>query len=140
MGRTMQVWRPCSQLPEHSVFDSTCGNSGIYSCTFSDDGLWIVSVGKRMCVWRVCCSPKSGRVSLRIYQKVDNVFGAKGLRAVTLGGKDRDAMLDTVVTGSRDGILCLWKRVTKAKRLESNSPSQKNSSQRCPRALPRMTS
>lgn len=122
--QTLRVWRPVagSWLQEQQASEPKSGRPGVRSVSFSSDGNWLASLGKELCVWRVC-QDRDG-VSLQLHQFVHEVCGSEGLRMAVFF---RDS---GIVAGSRDGVLGLWMKAEGPPEDLDEEPSTRGSSPR----------
>lgn len=103
VDQTLRVWHCMGWMMEQICPDTRCDRSGVRTCTFSSTGNWLVSVSTELIVWKVCVVKWTGRLFMRMHQRMSASCGAEGVRVAALC-----CLNDALAVGSRDGILGLW--------------------------------
>lgn len=101
---TIRVWDSTSWAMEQLVYEKQGDDVGIHHCAFSRQGSWLMSVARALCLWRVCLS-STGFLELHLHQRLEAIASVEGLFCAAFGG-----LKDTIVSGSRDGVLGVWAR------------------------------
>eukprot|EP00930_Biecheleria_cincta_P087488 TRINITY_DN76714_c0_g1_i1.p1 TRINITY_DN76714_c0_g1~~TRINITY_DN76714_c0_g1_i1.p1 ORF type:complete len:602 (-),score=69.70 TRINITY_DN76714_c0_g1_i1:234-2039(-) len=118
---SVQVWHSGTWKIESEVRDRDCLESGqeVHWCSFTQDGLWLVTISRTLCIWQVTWEyPVMQEVGgglrnlcLILHQRLtddDSAHGSLKVAAMNHGRQQKQSVHGSLVVGTSNGALSLW--------------------------------
>ncbi|CAE8657778.1 unnamed protein product [Polarella glacialis] len=121
----VQLWRCSDWRREHEVLDKMSDHQG---CSFSPDGLWLLTVGRTLVIWQVVRQPMAKalgkgvvlrvatglRLGLQLHRRLEAVGSAnRPSTAAFQPWPSAESQEYAMVVGTGDGVISLWRHLEK---------------------------